>query len=167
MALEERQMWALVGVLAILLLVLLYTNRMAKQGPTMPRGADDGEEERDAEPFLLKFVHHGGDVVGETVAVDGDWLVLKQAGVFKSVPVDQAEVAGEEVVLHGEVDWDAAIERGQAWRDQKTAGAHPEVSEELTRSEDVRDPALEALQKRKAEREARPAVPLESDDSEE
>ncbi len=141
-------LYSLAGVALILLALIWFNNQQMKlekeRGTTQPAGSD--EEEGDIEDaWLLKFVQHDGDIVGETVARDGDQLILKQAGVFKAVPVAQASVHGDEVVLKGDIDWDAAIEAGTAWHAANTKGHDPLVSEHLTRSEDVKNPALAAM----------------------
>ncbi len=141
---DQTVLYSLLGVLLILLAVLMYNNQRAKAASTMaPSGSDEDEGDLE-DPMLLKFVRHEGSVVGETVARDGDKLILKKAGVFKAVPLAAAAVAGDEVVLEGDIDWDAAKAAGMAWHEANTAGHDPEVTEHLTRSEDVKHPALEA-----------------------
>lgn len=148
MALTDAQVYSLVGVVLILVGVMWY-NRMASRRPR-PSGAGGGAGAGGAagSGLLLKFVHHEGSVVGESVALDGDRLVLKQGDVFKSVPAAQARDEGREVRLTGDVDWAQAVRDGQAWRARNTVGQDPDVAGRLTRSEDVRAPALDALRRR-------------------
>ncbi len=115
----------------------------------MPKLAEEEAGIEDA--WLLKFVRHEGNIVGETVAREGDHLILKQAGVFKSVPTALASVAGDEVILKGDVDWAAAVALGTQWHEGHTKGHDPLVTEHLTRSEDVRNPALKVLKDRDEE----------------
>ncbi len=148
--LDDRTiLYSLAGVTLILLAIVYFNNQQAKlvrERGASPDAPGSDEEEGDIEDaWLLKFVQHEGGVVGETVARDGDQLILKQAGVFKAVPIAQATVHGDEVVLKGDIDWDAAIAAGSAWHASNTKGIDPLVSEHLTKSEDVKNPALDAM----------------------
>jgi len=152
MAFGQTQVATLAGVLAVLFAVLLFNNVMAMRARSRARKAGDraqaGGSGGDAvHPLLVKFARHEGAVVGETVALDGDRLVLKQAGVFKSVPAAQAKVEGGEVVLSGPIDWPAAEQAGMAWHESRRR-ADAGVSGELTKSSDVKAPALESVRAR-------------------
>lgn len=136
---------AAVGLLVVGMVV--YNQRMAGREQAAA-ATDDGPSRSD---YLVKFARYEGSVVGETVALDGDRLILKQAGVFKSVPVALAKVVGDEVVLTGDIEWSSAIEAGTAWHEAHTQGHDPVVTEHLTRSEDVRKPALAALREREGD----------------
>ncbi len=147
---HQTTLYTLLAVLAILVAVLMYNNSRARREADRP--ADSAEDERGVDDvWLLKFVRHEGDVVGETVAREGDHLILKQAGVFKTVPTALATVAGDEIVLRGDIDWDAATAEGMRWHEAHTKGHDPLVTEHLTRSEDVRNPALKVLKDRDEE----------------
>ena len=150
MAFGPAQVETLVGVLAVLFAVLLFNNVAAMRARSKARRteAQEGGPGGDAvHPLLVKFARHEGAVVGETVALDGDRLVLKQAGVFKSVPAAQAKVEGGEVVLSGPIDWPAAEQAGAAWHEARRR-ADTGVSGQLTRSSDVKAPALDAVRAR-------------------
>lgn len=153
MALSQAQLLTMVGVLAILFIVIVVNNvlaaraRVQSRAPT-PKAKAATTSSEPVNPLLVKFARHEGSVVGEGIAIHGDHLILKQAGVFKSVPLDQAEVKGDEVVLTGAIDWDAAIAAGAAWHAGHRAAAIPEVSGDLTRSQDVKSPALDATKDR-------------------
>jgi hypothetical protein len=154
MALSTSDYAALAGVLVVLLAVMVYNQLQARRaadagGARSPRRGED-DEEHAVHPFLSRFAVHDGDVVGETVSVDGDRLVMKQAGVFKVVPLAQAELQGDEVHLSGFIDWDHAVEEGRSWLEGSRKGADEDVAGQLTRSEDVKSPALEAFRKREA-----------------
>lgn len=125
----------------------LWLNQRGEPLAAKRPGGDDGEAE-DTGSLLCQFVHHDGAIVGETVAVDGDQLILKQAGVFKAVPRAQVAPEGDDLRLAGTIDWAAAEAAGAAWHDAHRKGADAEVAGELTRSEDVVAPALEALKER-------------------
>lgn len=148
-ALDQGQLLTLAGVLVILFAVVVLNNvqaaRLRKAG-RVGAGAGGGKagtsSSEPVDPLLVKFARHEGTVVGETVALDGDRLILKQAGMFKSVPRSQAEVRGDEVVITGHVDWPQAATEGAEWHASHRASAIPEVSGALTRSEDVKAPAM-------------------------
>lgn len=155
MAFSNGQLATVAGVLAILFLVIVLNNVAAMRARARARsasagggaGAAGGEGSGAVHPLLVKFARHEGSVVGETVALDGDRLVLKQAGVFKAVPARQAEVKGDDVVLTGAIDWAAAEAAGREWHEARRR-ADAGVSGELTRSEDVKAPALDAVRSR-------------------
>ena len=154
MALESGELAALGGVLVVLVAVLAYNLIRAKTSPLQARPAADGAEEPSVDARLSRFVVHEGNVVGETVAVEGDQLVLKQAGAYKLVPAAQTELAGDELQLRGDIDWKAAEAAGAAWHESNSKGVDDSVSGDLTTSADVKAPAREAFEKRQAEAEA-------------
>jgi hypothetical protein len=144
----STQVATLAGVLAVLFGVLAFNNlaamrarSQARRGGAMAGGGDA------VHPLLVKFARHEGAIVGETVALDGDRLILKQAGLFKAVPAAQAKVDGEEVVLTGPIDWPAAEQAGMAWHEARRH-ADAGVSGTMTRSEDVKAPAMDAVRGR-------------------
>lgn len=148
-ALQANEWAAVAGVFVVLLAVFAFNLMKARNQPI--KAQEGEEEEHSVSPLLSRFAVHRGDVVGETVAVQGDRLILKQAGVFKSVPVAAASLDGEEVRIQGDIDWKAAEKDGTAWLEKSRSGVDEEVSGGLTRSEDVRNPAREAFEKRQAE----------------
>ncbi len=142
MATSTEQLVATAATAAILLLVMFYNNARARNAPAVPAN------EPSTDPILCKFVHHEGRVVGETVALAGADVVLKQAGEFKLVPRNQIESEGEDLVVKGYVDWNAARTAGSSWLASRRKEADPEVTGQLTRSEDVVAPALSAMRAR-------------------
>ncbi|MEK6975657.1 MAG: DUF5749 family beta-barrel protein [Candidatus Thermoplasmatota archaeon] len=154
MALDQGQLLTLAGVLVILFLVIVFNNvqaaraRIASRAGSSPGKSSAASSSAPVDPLLVKFARHDGSVVGETVALDGDRLILKQAGTFKAVPRAQAEVRGEDVVITGAVDWSQAAVDGAAWHASHRASAIPEVSGALTRSEDVKAPAMDSTRER-------------------
>jgi hypothetical protein len=149
MALGDTQLYTVAGVLAILFAVIVYNNVAAMRARVQARSAKAGGpgHEGPVHPLLVKFARHEGSIVGETVAIDGDRLILKQAGSFKAVPLSQAEVQGDDVVISGVVDWGTAAQQGTAWH-ESTRKADAGVSGELTKSSDVKSPAMEAVRVR-------------------
>ena len=148
MALSNVQTVTVLLVLGILLLVILYNNVVAARSHPKGAKAEGNAQAPPVNPLLCKFARHEGNVVGESVALEGDRLVLKQAGVFKSVPVGQVREEGGELVVTGAVDWAKAMEEGAAWHAKNRAAVDDAVSGPLTRSEDVKAPAIESVQKR-------------------
>lgn len=149
MALGDTQLYTVAGVLAILFAVIVYNNVAAMRARVQARSAKSGaaSHEGPVHPLLVKFARHEGSIVGETVAIDGDRLILKQAGAFKAVPLAQAEVQGDDVVLTGIIDWGTAAQQGSAWH-ESTRKADAGVSGELTKSSDVKSPAMDAVRAR-------------------
>ncbi|MFA5943006.1 MAG: DUF5749 family beta-barrel protein [Candidatus Thermoplasmatota archaeon] len=150
MALGQTQLLTVAGVLAILFAVIVYNNVAAMRSRIKARQATKGSassHEGPVHPLLVKFARHEGSVVGETVAIDGERLILKQAGSFKAVPISQAEVKGDDVVLTGLIDWAIAAQAGTAWH-ESTRKADAGVSGELTKSSDVKSPAMDAVRSR-------------------
>ena len=148
MAYDQTQLYTVAGVLAILFAVILYNNIAAMRARVQAKQAKaSGGHEGPVHPLLVKFARHDGSIVGETVAIDGDRLILKQAGSFKAVPISQAEVQGDDVVITGVVDWGTAAQQGTAWH-ESTRKADAGVSGELTKSSDVKSPAMDAVRAR-------------------
>lgn len=147
MAIADTQLYTIAGVLAILFAVILYNNVAAMRARSKARQASKAPgHDGPVHPLLVKFARHEGSIVGETVAIDGDRLIVKQAGSFKAVPIAQATVEGDDVVLAGPIDWAAAEQAGAAWH-QSTRKADAGVSGELTKSADVKSPALESMRR--------------------
>lgn len=145
----------LAGVLVLLFAAIVVNNVLAarariaaRSAGKAPASAASSSGAAPVDPLLVKFARHEGSVVGEGIAIDGDRLILKQGGVFKSVPRAHAEVRGDEVVLTGSIDWEKAVADGAAWHASHRAAPIAEVSGALTRSEDVKAPALESTKDR-------------------
>ncbi len=145
---ETSQLVMGAAVVVVIALVAAANRMMSKANPLgegQAAGDDDGHS---VDPMLCKFVAHEGNTVGETVAFDGERMILKDHGVFMAVDRSLATLDGETVVIQGYVDWDAAKEAGASWRAANTKGLDPAVTGELTRSEDVVAPAREATRDR-------------------
>jgi hypothetical protein len=154
MALSQNQLLTLVGVLVVLFAVMVYNNivamqaRRKQQGGTGKKTSSGDRDGPAVHPMIAKFARHEGSIVGEGIAIADDRLILKQAGIFKSVPLAQADVIEDEIVLTGPIDWKAAEEAGAAWHAGHRAAADMDVSGTLTRSEDVKAPAMDAVRER-------------------
>jgi hypothetical protein len=155
MALEGAEWGAVAGVFVIILAMMLYNQTVAKRNATTAGAgpADSGKVSTgaDASTYLSRFVVHEGDVVGEVVAKDGDQLVLKHLGHFRTVPEAGVKIINGEVHVLGEMDWNSAEHRGQDWLERNRKGRDDEVTSQLTASSDVRRPAFESFQSRKRE----------------
>jgi hypothetical protein len=136
----------LLAVLAVLIVVYVVFKRAAAN-------ASPGKNEESVSPLLCKFVSHEGSIVGEVVAIEDETLILKQSGTFKSIPRASAHLHGDEVHLTGEIDWATALTAGAVWKENVTKGLDEQVTAQLTTSDDVRNPALQAFNKRQAELE--------------
>lgn len=156
MALSQSQLLTLVGVLVILFAVIVFNNVMAAKARIQASGSkSSGSKARQSSldgpavhPMIAKFARHEGSIVGEGIAIADDRLILKQAGVFKAVPLAQADVINDDIVLTGPIDWTAAEAAGAIWHATHRAAAEPSVSGQLTRSEDVKAPAIDAVRER-------------------
>lgn len=152
--LEDRStLYTLALLLVLLLAVVSYNNMKAKE--ERQRRDSEGpshDSDEDAAGWLSKFAVQGGSVVGETVSIDGEQLILKQAGIYKAVPLSAAKLHGDEVVI-ADVDWEAALAAGSEWHEANTKGKDDQVTSDLTKSEDVKAPALEAMKARQDDEE--------------
>lgn len=75
--------------------------------------------------LLLRFVvDAAGQRQGETVAVDGDRIILKTPTGFASVPASRLKPEGASLRLEGEMDWAEAQREGEAWRTR----SHKEIT---------------------------------------
>jgi prophage tail gpP-like protein len=146
MAFDQQQILTLAGVLAVLFGVIVFNNVAAARARSANRSKTAGSGDV-VHPLLVKFARHDGSVVGETVAIDGPNVILKQAGMFKAVPVAQAQVKEGEVVLEGPIDWAAAEQAGMAWHESRRK-ADAGVSGTMTTSADVKSPAMDAVRGR-------------------
>ncbi len=129
------------GVAALLLGMLMLNQVLGKT-------VRKAEPETDNSSMLCKFVVHEGSVIGETVAEEGESLIIKQAGVFSAIPTKQVQPDGAELRLTGSLDWDAAREQGAQWYESVKGEGQDEVAGQMTRSEDVKVPAREAFDAR-------------------
>jgi hypothetical protein len=101
-------------------LIIGYLVRMSLQARKgAPKEVEEEAMESAGGDLLLKFVVDAdGTRRGETVAVDGQRLIVKDGPVFFSAPLDAFEARGEDVAVTGPVDWEAAKVEGEAWRER-------------------------------------------------
>lgn len=73
------------------------------------------------DPYVLRFVNDAdGQQAGEAISMTDDALVVKREGAWHAVPLEQVHIEGDDLVAR-DVDWDAAKEKGEAWRAEQAA----------------------------------------------
>ena len=78
---------------------------------------DDVEEEPEENNLLCRFVLDGiGRKIGESIAIDGDIIIIKARDKYLGVPLKHIEKEGEALTVKGMVDQDKAEEMGEHWR---------------------------------------------------
>lgn len=112
-------MYAALAVAAIAGVLMWLASRPGNAAPAAAGKASSDLPVAGGEEFLLKFVVDStGTRKGETVAVDGDRIIVKAPDGFASVPSARLRAEGGSLVLDGAVDWDAARRDGEAWRER-------------------------------------------------
>jgi hypothetical protein len=110
--------WAVAAFLAVFVIVVVLLIRMSTKARKDAAQAVASQENPN-ERFVLKFVEDPNGVrIGETVAVEGDEAILKDARGFLAVPVADLSEAGEGLKLGRPIDETAARQRGEAWRER-------------------------------------------------
>jgi hypothetical protein len=72
------------------------------------------EEKQDA--ILCKFVQDGsGKIIGESLSIDNDLLIIKSKERFLAVPLRHIESMENTLLVKGLIDLDKAIEMGDQW----------------------------------------------------
>jgi len=75
------------------------------------------DEEYNMSNLLCRFVLDGlGEKVGESVAIDGDIIVIKAGRKYLGVPLKHIEEEGKTLLVKGLVDQSKAEEMGENWR---------------------------------------------------
>ncbi|MDX1612335.1 MAG: DUF5749 family beta-barrel protein, partial [Candidatus Thermoplasmatota archaeon] len=89
------------------------------KGRTMAQLAKNEEVENAS--LLSRFVlNASGDTVGETMALEGDQVILKTDEGFASVSLEDIIEKDGMLLVDANIDWDAAREAGQAWKQAST-----------------------------------------------
>ena len=110
--------WAVAAFLAVFVIVVVLLIRMSTKARSEAAQAV-ATQENPGDRLVLKFVEDpSGQRVGETVAVEGDELIIKDAQGFLAVPVASVTEAGEGLKLNAPIDEPAARQRGEAWRER-------------------------------------------------
>lgn len=119
---SDLVMWAAIGVAVVAAFMLLRLGRRAapQADPARASPAAPAPPQAD-ENLLLKFVQDSdGNRRGETVAFEGNEVVMKGPQGFFLVPADRLKLEGDTVRVVGHVEWDAARAAGEAWRTRST-----------------------------------------------
>ncbi len=75
------------------------------------------DKEYDMSNLLCRFVLDGlGEKVGESVAIDGDIIVIKAGRKYLGVPLKHIEEEDKTLLVKGLVDQSKAEEMGENWR---------------------------------------------------
>lgn len=105
------------GVLFIILVLesvggLFFISRRKR------RKNDEAEEEDSKRNSLLcRFVLDGlGRKIGESVAIDGDIVIIKSGSKYLGVPLKHIEEEEKTLLVKGLVDQDKAEAMGEKWR---------------------------------------------------
>lgn len=109
----ETTTLAFAALLVVCAAVVLATGRKvlaARKPPEAPREADPGSA-----LVAREVLDEQGQRMGETVRVEGDEVVLKRETGFAVVPRAALREDGARLRV-GDVDWSAAMEKGEAWR---------------------------------------------------
>lgn len=98
-------------------------SRSVRPQPVADAGA--GTDDSHAEDLLLRFVvDASGQRRGETVALEGDQVVVKTPEGFLLVGRHQLHSEGATLLLAEDLDWGAARQAGEAWRQR----SHKEIA---------------------------------------
>lgn len=115
--------YLLLALVVVGYLISLSVRARREQTPADAGGGPPPEEaeKRPGEDLLLKFVEDAdGKRYGETVAVEKGNLIIKDGQTFYEAPVAHFEKSPQGVLVKDDVDWDAAKEAGEAWRERST-----------------------------------------------
>lgn len=133
--------YLLLAIVVVGYLISLSVRARKGQASAEAGGAEttaEEEEKRPGEDLLLKFVEDAdGKRYGETVAVEEGSLIIKDGQDFYKAPVDRFEGSPQGVLVKDDVDWEAAKEAGEAWRERSTKVI--EYDEEEIPPEDLRE----------------------------
>jgi hypothetical protein len=104
------------GVLCVIIIfesiggVFLFSRKKNKK-------KDESEEDSQESKLLCRFVLDGaGRKIGESVAVDGDIIIIKSGSKYLGVPLKHIEEEEKTLLVKGLVDQDKAEIMGEKWR---------------------------------------------------
>jgi len=88
------------------------------------------EDDPDENSLLCRFVLDGvGKKIGESIATDGDLIIIKTRKNFLGVPIKHIEEEGKTLMVKGLIDQDKAEEMGEQWRKESFQDMDPPESE--------------------------------------
>ena len=86
-----------------------------RQSAPPPESALDFEDE-----ILSRFlVDKKGNILGESIGIDGEDLILKHKTDFYLIPRSSVALKGKKLVLKKKVDWIAAKAKGKGWKKEE------------------------------------------------
>ncbi len=98
--------------------------------PETPAAAPEKETEmpeeekaahEDAPDILCQFVFNGkGEKVGETIAFDGDLVIIKAKEKYYAVPLKHVETKDGRLTVMGVTDWTIAEQLAEKWKDRSS-----------------------------------------------
>lgn len=109
--------WDVILFLTAFAIILVLLVRLA----TKARGAESSAtmQENPREAMLLRFLDDdAGKRIGETVALEGDDFIVKDAQGFLAVPAAQVREEGPGLRLSGALDLEGSRRKGEAWRER-------------------------------------------------
>ena len=102
----------IIGVLSNLIIFFFSRNKNKKK-------EDIEEEENYKKNLTCRFVLDGtGKKIGESVAVDGDILIIKSGKKYLGVPLKHIEEEEKTLLVKGLVEQDKAEILGEKWRQE-------------------------------------------------
>jgi len=97
----------LLVILTICIIILLF--RLTKKKP-------NGRKNHDLDDFLCKFVKDGkGKKIGESIAIDGDILIVKSGKKYMGIPLSHIMKNGKYLRIKGLTNFNKAEELGKEW----------------------------------------------------
>ncbi len=74
------------------------------------------EEDKDHGSILCRFVNDGkGKKIGESIAIDGDILIIKSGKKYLGVPLKHVVESDKELKVKGLINLDLAEKMGEKW----------------------------------------------------
>ena len=96
----------------------LFGGVMTKSGKKV-----DAAKKLEDMDLLSRFVVDGSEnKIGESIALDGDILIVKSGKTFLGVPLKHVEDIGDALKVKGLVDFDKAVHLGNRWYNKYLKG---------------------------------------------
>lgn len=85
-----------------------------------PSSSSEDESDNYEDEILSRFIVDKKDtIVGESIGIEGKFIVVKHREKFYLVPRNAVKLQGDKLVLKKKVDWIAALARGEGWRKEE------------------------------------------------